>query len=162
MNFLSQCNRMKQAVRKLVLGLLPRPKTNKKLFRERCDRLVASSAIKYHLDFIVAHEMLAALKAYYGSIPRMFYCITVNGFRDWKIMARLRFLIWLSDFMGWTRLIHCPQDDQFIAHDERHGRQCDGNCGRSLKSKMTDDEKLLEEDCIERSQPKWFRKLYLD
>ena len=117
-------------------------------FRMRVQR-VENYARKGHLRIIPAVTSLECeliLKAYYGGTWRMLIAIAKKDLWLWQNGLKAHFLYWISDRIGWTKITDVPETEDFIAHQRRHGRTCHAspNC---------------EGGCIERDQPKWFRRI---
>ena len=96
---------------------------------------------------MAAFAMWPALKAYYGSAPRALWALFRQEIYLWRHSVNGRFCIWFSDRMGWTKLYHFPESPGWREHWRRHGKKCSGspNC--------------QNDNCIEDSQPRWFRWL---
>jgi hypothetical protein len=97
------------------------------------------------LKFLFVMEMWCCLKAYYGNAPRALWAVARHDFYLWRHGIWNSCLIWLTDWMGWTKLYHFPACPGWKEHWMRHGRKCSGspNCQNM--------------HCIEDSLPRWFK-----
>lgn len=110
------------------------------------DRLRDDSPI-HQIPAIFTNEVWWCLRAYYGGSIRALLSLARQDFYLWRGYKWNGFTIWLCDRFGWTKIYHYPETEEMMEHEERHGRKCSGspNC-----SDVT---------CIDRSIPKWFKKL---
>lgn len=98
----------------------------------------------------VEWEARLLLVAYHGGTRQAAWAlfkfwISVEVWQHYTSCARLL----ISDWMGWTKLHHYPEDDKYHARTERHGRYCEGY----PYSEHPDV------DCISQGVPRWFRWL---
>lgn len=122
---------------------------NPKMFTYRTNRMKSDAGrVMLGIPPLAASECEMVLWSYYGSkwkmVRALFWKTLCNCFSG----AWLHFLFWFSDVMGWTKLHHIPETKDFREHVQRHGGKCSGspNCAQ---------------ECIDRDQPKWFRKVFL-
>lgn len=96
---------------------------------------------------IAASECLLVVHAYYGGPWRTIcHLIRMQAFLGYHGLRAS--LIWnFCDFVGWTKVVHNPENEFTIEHWRRHGKQCSGspNC--------------QDHDCCTRSIPKWYKRL---
>lgn len=99
---------------------------------------------------IVSWECQMLLAAYYGGYRQAAWAIFKYWFRvEFCHMYASRLRVKISDWMGWTHIIHYPETKDYVAHDERHGRHCEGYPYHEHS----------ERDCFGSSIPKWYRWL---
>ena len=117
----------------------------KERFENRAARIKSHLNRSFKIDFILACEARLLVEAYYGGPFRMLWALFKHYVREHVDSFIISAFYWISDRMGWTVIVDVPQTDEYIAHQRRHGIKChmSPNC---------------EGGCIDRNQPKWFRK----
>lgn len=111
------------------------------MMKRRMERMQALGMIA-KVPAMLVFECKVVLKAYYGSYCRAALVMLWEWFYLSALEWYWRFVYWLCDKIGWTKLRPIPG----TRHFERHGGKCQYlNCG--------------DMDCIQKSVPQWFQKL---
>ena len=120
-------------------------------FKTRAERIISHCRMEpptmMQIPAIAAAECQMLLESYHGGKWRVIRYL----FREWLYLRSNSVLwnarLWISDAVGWTKIYDVPETADCIAHQQRHGRKCSGspNCD--------------DLHCIDRSIPKWFRRL---
>jgi hypothetical protein len=121
---------------------------HKERFNRWRDRIRDPESGISNIPALFAHECWWCIRSYYGSSPRALWFLLREDFWIWSRSIWHRFLIVITDRVGWTKIYHYPQTDTMVEHWQRHGYKCHGspNCENM--------------DCIEDSIPRWFKIIF--
>ncbi len=98
------------------------------------------------IEPIFAHECQIVLHAYYGGPLRAGWYLLRYGITLKLNSWYWRFVWWISDKIGWTKISHVPETEDYMEHWRRHGRKCSAspNCSG---------------DCIGVAVPRWYKRI---
>ncbi len=123
------------------------PRNPEKMERQlrRIGQHFKSNSAMMRIPPIAALECQMVLHGYYGGSWRMIWALIGKQLVLDYHALKTRAVMALSDGMGWTKLHHYPESADFVAHAQRHGRQCSGspNCA--------------DNECIDRALPRWLK-----
>lgn len=116
-------------------------------FQRWLEKMIKEDSIFHKIPGMMAFQMKVCLEKYYGGRWQLILALIKEGwYLTWRGWLS-SFIWWFSDRMGWTKVYSYPQTERMHAHQRRHGCKCSGspNC--------------KNDNCIDDSLPKWFRKL---
>ena len=120
----------------------------KKQYEMRLARIsdhIRSNSPMMRIPPIAASECQMLLEAYHGGRWKTIFALTGMAIFLLRHDLNARFVIWLCDLAGWTKVYDIPETEKMRAHKQRHGRKCSGspNCQNV--------------NCIDDSIPAWFK-----
>lgn len=121
------------------------------LFLRRLGRMrehAKSDSVMWRIPPVVMLEVRCLQNAYWGGPWRVVWALFKENLWLSAQSFRLGLGLTIADWLGWTKLYWNPETSEITGHYRRHGRKCSGspNCHN--------------ENCIDESVPRWFRRLF--